>query len=548
MPVPSTINDLALVASDNFPQGTDSAKGSIDNYFRTQSSFIAQLRDGGAQYQAAETGAMIRTTKNKLRDFMAANDFPGVDPTGVTDCTAALAAFITAAKGRYRGIEFSGVYKVTQLLIDACNSVHFRGDVSFIGAATGTYDCVLEIKNAQATVFSGDCVVSGSGNPGYGAGYKVWSSSAGTSSLIDLSSFTALHVKRGIQIGDPTVGGRTLSEITIHGGYTFGVPNPVIAYGTQTFVNLVGCNFQSVASASFPGAEEVGVICVGANVSQTGGELLHTTSTSGSAVEIRPILDGATVVWGSYNATGTVIECAAPLAKWTNPAALAAPAPGLGSGFVHCRGVHTQDIAAFISMVSSFAGKFTMKANDFQATVARTQANIDCAGAADLFIDDESFGLNFRSVLGGIITAGVPHFSHRMILAASNLSAQSLPNATQTTLKYQSLIGTGDLARFQGNYSAATGIFTVPTGGLKNVQVICQQKTGSITSGELYLQINGGVSAADTATASGFGQLIFNVPQLVAGDTIKIVLFNIASGPQVAGSSTLDFFHILASN
>jgi hypothetical protein len=496
----------------------------------------------------SETGAVKRTVQQKLRDFMSANDFPGVDPTGATDSTAALGAFIAAAKTRYRGIEFSGIYKVNNLLIDAVNSLHIRGDASFIGAPTGTFACVVEIKNAQALTVSGDIVISGSGNNGCEAGLKLWSSSAGSTSLIDLSSFCVVHAKRGIQIGDPTVPGRVLSEISIHGGYTFNCPNPVIAYGTQTFVDLIGCNLQSTASASFPGAEEIGILCIGANVTQCGGELLHTTSTAGSAVEVRPILDNGVPTYGSYSGSNVTIETAAPLLKMTNPAALASPQPGIATSFVQCKGYHGHDLAPFVSTDAGFNGDLVFSANDFYTVAGRTQANINCAGFPNIWCDNKSFGKNFLAPLGGITGGGIPRFSQRLILCASNLGGQALPNATQTTLKYTSLVTTGDLARFAGNYNLTTGIFTVPTGGLKNVQIMCQQISGSVTNGSLYLQVNGALCGIANASAGGIAPVFFNVPQLAAGDQIKIVLFNIASGAQVAGSQPYDFFHILASN
>ena len=250
---------------------------------------------------------------------------------------------------------------------------------------------------------------------------------------------------------------------------------------------------------------------------------------------------------GGFSRVNVIIESAAPLIKWTNPDALSSPQPGTASGFVQCVGHHSQNLAAFISGVLGFTGKLVMKGNDFQTVSGRTQVNMSFASSADIYCDDESLGLNFLAPLGGI-TGGIVHFSHRLILSVSNLAAQSLPNATQTTLKYQTLISSGDLVRFQAQYSAATGIFTVPTGGLKNVQIICHQNTGTISSGELYLQINGVIKATCIAVSNAFSQLIFNTPQLVAGDLIKIVLYNVASGAQTAGSSDLDFFHIFASN
>jgi hypothetical protein len=148
--------------------------------------------------------------------------------------------------------------------------------------------------------------------------------------------------------------------------------------------------------------------------------------------------------------------------------------------------------------------------------------------------------------LMGIGGAGIAHFSHRMILSAFNLNQQAFPNAAMTVLRFASLDNTGDLSRFSSCYSTATGTFTVPAGGLKNVQIMCQLGVGSITNGELYVQINNTIRAV--TKCKGFDTVVFNAPLLEAGDQIRIILFNIASGPQQAGNSQLEYFHIFASN
>jgi len=43
MPVPSAITDLTTTAASNSPAGGESARGTIDDYFRAHASFIAQL-------------------------------------------------------------------------------------------------------------------------------------------------------------------------------------------------------------------------------------------------------------------------------------------------------------------------------------------------------------------------------------------------------------------------------------------------------------------------------------------------------------------------
>lgn len=45
MPVPSSINDLDPVATDNSPAGSEQVFPNLDNYLRAHAAFIAQLRD-----------------------------------------------------------------------------------------------------------------------------------------------------------------------------------------------------------------------------------------------------------------------------------------------------------------------------------------------------------------------------------------------------------------------------------------------------------------------------------------------------------------------
>lgn len=46
MPVPTDISELNTTAALNYPQGTESPRGRLDDYLRTLSAFIAQLRNG----------------------------------------------------------------------------------------------------------------------------------------------------------------------------------------------------------------------------------------------------------------------------------------------------------------------------------------------------------------------------------------------------------------------------------------------------------------------------------------------------------------------
>jgi hypothetical protein len=77
MPVPTTIADLATVAGDNSPTGTESAFPNADNYLRAAFAFIAQLQDqidaltlgsGFAPLAGAQFTGSIGTTPVTLTD------------------------------------------------------------------------------------------------------------------------------------------------------------------------------------------------------------------------------------------------------------------------------------------------------------------------------------------------------------------------------------------------------------------------------------------------------------------------------------------------
>ena len=508
--------------------------------------------DGSSKvgYAPLSAGAAVQTVQSKLRQFMSAADFTGVDATGTTDSTAGLNAFVAAAKLKGFGVDLTGTFKVTKLVLDAANGLHIRGDCALVGATSGSYDAVLELKNTTHITLDGQIIVGASYNQGYAAGVKVWADIAGGCSLLELQGISVANAKVGWQFGDLAQGDRLLSEIVVRGGYTYGCPTAALAIGTQTFVEFNGYNLQSAygtGDASWQTLPLKTIICIGGNVTQTGGEGLHTTSASGCFVELRPIVSATFGnVYGSYNGVGTVIETAAPLLVTANPAAVPSPIAGVASSFIGCRGAHTQDAAAFVQTDAGFTGDLVFSANDFYCTTARTQSNIQAGGNCHIWCDDKSFGRNFLPAVKGIGGAGIAHFSQRMVLSVNNLASQALPNATQTTLKFQSLDNAGDLARFASRYSTATGVFTAPAGGLKNVQVLSQVANAGLPNAEIYLQLNN--ITRGYINLVKFGQAGVFIPALVEGDEVKVVLFNVASGAQVGGSTALDFLQITASN
>jgi hypothetical protein len=140
MPVPTSIDDLALAAGSNFPSGSESPN-TCDNYLRAHASFIAELRDaddGHASTAALAastgsslighiqtgTGAVARTLQAKLRDIVSVKDFGAVGD-GVTDDTAAIQAAIVAHRNGEIVWFPDGTYLTSGIIVYSNNHLSF---------------------------------------------------------------------------------------------------------------------------------------------------------------------------------------------------------------------------------------------------------------------------------------------------------------------------------------------------------------------------------------------------------------------------------------
>lgn len=109
MPVPTDISELNTAEALNSPQGTETAKGVIDNYFRKHASFIAYLRDALAGFASKREKSVF--------NYMTSAQQADVIAFGYTlDATAAINAAI-AACGAGNLIFPAGGYKTTSKLV-----------------------------------------------------------------------------------------------------------------------------------------------------------------------------------------------------------------------------------------------------------------------------------------------------------------------------------------------------------------------------------------------------------------------------------------------
>jgi len=460
--------------------------------------------------------------------------------------TAAINDMLTYAAARNLPCGIFGLFPVTKVLVPG-NSRIFAGGV-LLGDTTNSYSAVVEIVDAVDVVITGNLTVSASYNTGYACGVKIWGN-ASLVGYVDIHGISIAGAQVGWQIGDLTKPDSTVSEITIAGGYTYGTPTALLAIGTQTFANFSGYKLQSAQGAgtgAWLSLPLKAVIVIGAGVIQTGGELLEVLDATGCGVELRPI-NSATYPksYGTYKATGVVIEAAGYLGLAANPASVT-PVAATRGGFEFgsgCVGIMMGNTVPIISTAADFTGSIICGPNRFYSSVVRTPQTISCAGNADIYCDDAAFGLNFPSTLTGI-TGGIVHFSHRHILHAFNLVGQALAASSATALKFQALDNSGDKAHFASGYSTTTGVFTVPVGGLKEVLVSATFGLAAVTNGQLIVMVNG--ASRQGSYVNVYGNTMASLGPLNAGDTISVSLMNL-TGATPAGSNAWDTLSIYAA-
>jgi hypothetical protein len=148
MPVPSTIADLSKVASENSPAGTESVKGTIDDYFRAHASFIRQLSDLVGGPTVTLTSAAVVNI-----GFAASTN---ILITG----TNTIGNFDTIAEGTLRWVTFNGaltlVHGAALQLPGSANITTASGDAAlFKSQGAGAWKCLAFMHNAVRYPASG---------------------------------------------------------------------------------------------------------------------------------------------------------------------------------------------------------------------------------------------------------------------------------------------------------------------------------------------------------------------------------------------------------
>lgn len=508
------------------------------------SSFIGFIQTGiGAVLLSLQT--LLRAQKLTPKQFGAAGD-------GVTLDDAPIAAMLAAAKLAGRSVDFQdrpyAISAPVSLSGFTSFNIHSSG-ASLVGPTSGTLTCLLDVRNPSDITLHGRLGIVGSYNTSLACG--VWlhaDASSPTAQFVELRGLAFSGCKLAYRIGDTAFPDKIVSEINVFGGYTYGCPSVIQAEGAQTVVNFIGSTIDSdygAGAAPWLALTQTTVRALGANVRITGGEINHASNALGAAMDVQPVTSAAASnPYGSISCTNVAIESAAQLATASNPGAISSPTGG-SIKLIACTGFHSADSFAFIQTVASYLGEVVLNACNFYASVTRTQANISCAAnATNVYCDEQSFGTNFLTQLRGI-SGGTPHYRNKLILSCSTPN-NSISSGVMTIVVFQSSLAFDDSFRYSAGYSTSTGRFTVPVGGLKDVNVNVGFSAGAATPTDVFVFLNGVVTDSGMSVT---GAQSFNCyfKSLAAGDIVDV-----RAQPNGAGitptASSINHMKIMASN
>lgn len=137
MPVPNSISDLTNIAATNSPAGTESVKGTIDDYLRAHAAFIRQLSD-----IIAGPTVTLASASNVAIGFANSGN---ITITGTTS----IFGFDNVSEGTMRWVTFTGslllVHNSSSLFLPGAVNVQTTvGDVAlFKSAGGGNWRCLV---------------------------------------------------------------------------------------------------------------------------------------------------------------------------------------------------------------------------------------------------------------------------------------------------------------------------------------------------------------------------------------------------------------------
>ncbi|ALP47815.1 tail fiber protein [Escherichia phage GA2A] len=477
----------------------------------------------------------------------------GADPTGSVDSYAALQKWADACTARGWAYAYiAGIFKTSQ-------PITFRGlkgltiyGQCYIYPTFSSGDYVVGFCNGTGLRIYGRFEVSGQNKLYVKSGVKIWSDmNPNGFSFSDFYGLCVSDAATGITLGDTRYANALLSELSFIGSYTVGTPCAIRAIGTQCYFNTIGFNAVTGGAGDLAQITPYTYHLKGAQLKIIGGELQHNASIFGAGALVEPILDpvhgntyGNLTIDQNHFEVASLWVMIANLDGVPNPISARSTVALLG-----LHGYHNQDNGPVVLVHESaddYRGTIvtrdiSMYRNDDQPT--RVNINIQARNAY-VDYDRKGFGKGFVKGLQAV-QGGILKFEKATVCIAQNSVGQT-HTTTPNNVLYTQFVANGDTDRWSSNYNPATGEFTVPAGGLKDVHVEATVEVASSSQVTMAVYVdNDRKSLVQTLPIAGHTSAYLG--HLPAGAKISVKC-QLGAGSGAATGSGLDRMIITASN
>lgn len=475
--------------------------------------------------RAGVNGSVINSLSTRYAYTLdAVADF-GADPTGSTDSYEALQAWANACvAGPWATGTINGIFRISQTLEFANISGLTIIANCYIYPTFESGDSVIRYRNGQGLRVYGRFEASGQNKIGIRSAHKIYTDNGSGFSFSYLYGACASDALTGFEFGDAAYPSGLVSEMSLIGGYSVGCPCAVRAIGSQCYINLDSFDAVSGGVGDLSAVTQYTIHVKGANVKVRGGEIQHNNNIYGASILVEPQTDPLfNNQFGSIEVNACHVETAAQLCLIANLDGVESPKSDFTNiSFKGLRGYHSQDNGPFISthstaIESNYAGTISWAdMSGMYCGVTRTQPNIQ-AGSLSRVYYDETYGAGFLKGLQSV-SGGILHFSRRPVCIAQNSGGQNLTTETNKII-WGELVSTDDSYRWNANYSGGT--FTVPVGGLKDVNVQAAARISTDAQLSMTVFVDGGAQSLAVPSA-GVADLNVFLGDLAAGKTIDI--------------------------
>lgn len=462
------------------------------------------------------------------------------DATIEKQTAAVQAAFDFANGPKKYPVRLIGFYRVNYLNIEAGADYSIIGGGGLITFGASSGNAAVDMKNCRNVNWGLGISITNAGTAAYGI--RCWGVETEGGTSLNTFSCTLSGFRYNYKFGDENQIDALVSEMSVNNCYTFNARNAIFMVGSQTVISLN--EMQALAN----GTDSVGtnlrtcILMVGGALHVNGGELMQTTDLNGLILDMRPVPSVKYErAFPSVFLNGCSIESAGQWAEIHNPDNVTNLAQGLGGiSMRNCHGFYAPDLHC-IETSGGFTGKISIDgSNSFHRNSAMTHGIVVATGTSFPVceVDDSAFDSYFPKGFSKYGGNAVPLFSHRRVCRAFNLQNQTITAGADNTLIWKASAASAAENNLPGLYSATTGKFTVPAGGLKDVFIQMAWNlsgAGVVASNNLSLLVQPSGSSASVFTdapllTTGRNQWTFALGNLNAGDVFWLVFTATGTG------------------